>query len=137
MEIRCSKFVFGNIFFQNLDQSCDSLVQIEAYETDRAQRKVKRHRNIFAQGMQYDISESHKKDTEMAEGISGNGETVEEMSGDSSESDSDDDKEINEDTKANRELGRNIQKPPKDSLFEGGASKWYDAQQSNSCIALQ
>ena len=94
---------------------------------------MKRHKNTLAQGMQYDISESLQKDTEVAGPIVGNGKPNigVDVSGDSSESDSDDEKKISEDTTVNRASEMNIQESaepytPKDSLFKGGVSKGYD-----------
>ena len=88
--------------------------------------------------MQYDISESSQKDSEMAEamlenekysaGIGGNSEG---SSDNNSDSDSDNAKEVGEDTTAIRPSENQIQKPaeldqPNDPLFEGGVSQWYD-----------
>ena len=89
--------------------------------------------------MQYDISESCQKDSEMAEamlenekssaGIGGNSEDS--SDNDDSDSDSDNAKEVGEDTTVIRPSENKKQKPAEldqqnDSLFEGGVSQWYD-----------
>lgn len=109
----------------------------EAHETERAQRKIKRHKNVHAtEGMKVDIGGSLKKDTEMRDAMLERAVKPkiemlddEDSSSDDSDDDSDNEEEVTEPSVLERTLKQKVEKPassghPIDSLFQGGVSKW-------------